>query len=102
MATIVLGILRYTHGNLEWIGISWALGLAGAVAAFAGIALGRRILAAPGALLVTALCVVDGGRDLMGGGSRWIALWVDVLPAMVPSACFTAWPSAIPTSSVVW
>ena len=25
-----------------------------------------------------------------------------VMPFMSPSACFTAWPSAMPTSSVVW
>jgi hypothetical protein len=80
LAAMALGALE---GGLGW---SWGLAGAGALAALIGFATGRRALALPGAAAVAALCALDGYRDLYGGGSRWMAMFVDVLPALLPPA----------------
>jgi hypothetical protein len=86
LAAMLLGAGQYAYAGLAWFGWSWAAGLAGAIAAVLGLGIGRRSVALPGVALVAALCLVDGGRDLYGSGSRWTALWVDVLPALLPAA----------------
>ena len=75
-----------TLGALRGGGLTWSAGLLGALAALLGVATGRRALALPGAALVAAVCALDGARDLYGGGSRWVAMFVDVLPALLPAA----------------
>lgn len=82
LAAVVLGIAPYGQWRLEWIGWSWAAGLVGALAALSG----RRW----GAVLIVGLCAVDGWRDLYGAGSRWMALGVDVLPALLSAAVVLA------------
>ena len=75
-----------TLGALRGGGLTWTAGVLGALAALLGVATGRRALALPGAALVAAVCALDGARDLYGGGSRWVAMFVDVLPALLPAA----------------
>lgn len=86
-----------TYGG-NWVGWTSGLGIGGALAALAGIATGRRFLAVTGAALVVVVCGLDGYRDLYGSGSRWTALAVDVMPALLPAAIVALAATAFPRS----
>ncbi len=83
-----------TYGG-NWVGWTSGIGIAGALAALAGIAAGRRFVAVPGAALVVLVCGVDAYRDLYGSGSRWVALAVDVMPALLPASILALAAAAI-------
>jgi hypothetical protein len=80
VAAMTLGTV---HGGLGWTS---AAGVLASAVALLGFATGRRTLALSGAALIVAVCALDGSRDQFGDGSRWMALAVDVLPALLPAA----------------
>jgi hypothetical protein len=85
MAAMLCSTGLDTFGG-NWVGWTAGIGIVGGAAAVVGLAVGRRRLAVPGAALVMGVCCVDGLRDHYGSGSRWVALSVDVLPALLPAA----------------
>jgi hypothetical protein len=65
--------VQYATAGLAWMGWSWAVALAGAIAALGGAATGRRGLAALGALVLASDARV-GGRAHSGRAVCALAL----------------------------
>lgn len=86
LVVMSVGALLPPAEPLRWPGWTWSAGVVGATLVSCGMAWRRDTPSVLGAALVLGVCVLDAWRDLGGTGSRWTALFVDVLPALLPGA----------------
>jgi hypothetical protein len=73
---------------VAWPGWSWVAGVVASMVVVLGAAWGRPVPGVAGAAIVLGVCALDTWRAFSEGavGTRWMALSIDVLPALAPLA----------------